>query len=315
VQRKLAEYLAALARLGVAGVRLDAAKHIQPVELDAILSRTHAILAAEGRPMPYWFAEVIDYGGEAVTARDYFGLAYAAGGAADITEFRFRAASDHWLSRNGRRPSGLADVSPAAWQLMPSEKAVVFVENHDTQRDGGVWFRDGALHRLANVWLLAQPYGYPKVLSGYAFERGFQAGRDAGPPAVSPRATDGCAPVAAQARLGQWTCDHRDPWVAPMVAFRAAVAGRPLELPWSDGADALAFSRGDAGFVAINAGSVTLDATIPVRLAPGAYCDLLTGGGATTGCAGRVVTVAADRTVTLSLDARTAIAVRAGITP
>src|SRR2546427_9582966 len=38
-----------LARLGVAGFRIDAAKHIQQVELDDILALADSTLAAEGR--------------------------------------------------------------------------------------------------------------------------------------------------------------------------------------------------------------------------------------------------------------------------
>ena len=75
VQQKIAGYLVELARLGVAGFRIDAAKHMQPVELDAILDRVNQALAAESRPLPYWFAEVIDHGGEAVRREQYYGLA------------------------------------------------------------------------------------------------------------------------------------------------------------------------------------------------------------------------------------------------
>src|SRR5688500_5146025 len=81
VQQKIAGYLVALARMGVAGFRIDAAKHMQPVGLDGILARVNGALAAEGRPLPYYFAEVIDHGGEAVHASDYFGLGFSSGGA------------------------------------------------------------------------------------------------------------------------------------------------------------------------------------------------------------------------------------------
>ena len=52
------------------------------------------------------------------------------------------------------------------------ELAVTLVDNHDTQRDGGLTYRDGDAYRLANVWMLAQPYGYPKIMSSYAFVAG-----------------------------------------------------------------------------------------------------------------------------------------------
>ena len=52
-RQKIAGYLIMLARLGVAGFRIDAAKHIQQVELDDILAIVDSTLTAEGRPVPY----------------------------------------------------------------------------------------------------------------------------------------------------------------------------------------------------------------------------------------------------------------------
>src|SRR2546421_1821058 len=59
VRQKIADYLLMLARLGVAGFRIDAAKHIQQVELDDILSRVNTTLMTENRQLPYVFLEVI----------------------------------------------------------------------------------------------------------------------------------------------------------------------------------------------------------------------------------------------------------------
>ncbi|HEU0300526.1 MAG TPA: alpha-amylase family protein [Longimicrobium sp.] len=321
VQQKIADYLVGLARLGVAGFRIDAAKHMQPVELNAILARVHQALTVEGRPLPYWFAEVIDHGGEAVAARDYYGLGYASGGAADITEFRFRGVGDKFLGTGGQRISQLSpngppgsQFSPVAWGMMPADKAVVFLENHDTQRSGGISYRDPAAFRLANVWMLAQPYGYPSILSGYAFDRGTQSGRDAGPPSDAAGATGdvACAASLETAAIGQWVCEHRDPVIVRMLAFRRAVAGTDVGRWWDDGANAIAFSRGDRGFVAINRDAAAVAATVPTGLPAGTYCDVLTGGRAGAACVGTSVVVAADGTVQLSLAANTAIAVHAG---
>src|SRR5438034_4174575 len=67
VRQKIAGYLITLARLGVVGFRIDAAKHIHQVELDDILALADSTLAAEGRPIPYYFLEVIGGGaGEAL---------------------------------------------------------------------------------------------------------------------------------------------------------------------------------------------------------------------------------------------------------
>lgn len=317
VRQKSAGYLIALARDGVAGFRIDAAKHIQPVELDSILDLVNATLAGEGRPLPYYFGEVIDYGGEAVTKRDYYGLAYSSGGAADITEFKFRGAGDKFLGAGGQRisqldPNGPAGsrFSEAAWGLMPSDKAVVFLENHDTQRSDGIGYRDGMAFRLANVWMLAQPYGYPSIVSGYAFDRS-QAGRDRGPPSDANGATNSvtCASSFETAVIGQWVCEHRDPYIASMVGFRSVVAGTDITTWWDNGANAIAFSRGSKGFVAINRESAPVTVTTTTGLASGTYCDLLSGGRSGTVCAGTSVTVGAAGAVQVSLGANSAVAI------
>ncbi|MEJ2217795.1 MAG: alpha-amylase family protein [Gemmatimonadota bacterium] len=319
VRHKIAGYLIALAHLGVAGFRIDAAKHIQPVELDSVLFVVDSTLTSEGRPLPYYFAEVIDNGGEAVHASGYDGLAYSSGGAADITEFRFRGVGDKFLRTDGQR---LADLNPdgpaghrfseAAWGLMPSDKAVVFLENHDTQRNGGIGYRDGQKYRLANVWMLAQPYGYPFVMSSYAFDRSTQAGRDAGPPPGG----DGTQPLACAASMetaqpGDWVCEHRDPMIVAMVRFRRIVAGTPVDHWWDDGADAIAFSRGDRGFVAINHDTAAVDTLIATGMPAGSYCDLLTGGLAGGACAGTSLVVDSTGAVRVQLAANAALAIDA----
>ena len=311
VQQKIADYLVSLVRLGVAGFRIDAAKHVQPVELDAILDRVNQTLAAEGRPLPYWFAEVIDNGGEAVRREQYYGLAYGTGGAADITEFRYRGVGERFTG--SQKLSDLKNFSVAGWNLMPADKAVVFLENHDTQRAGGIGYRDGHAFRLANVWMLAQPYGYPSVLSGYAFERNSAAGRDMGPPSTGGATNDVvCAASLETAPVGGWVCEHRDPYVRGMVGFRRAVGGTDQSRWWDNGNNAIAFSRGDRGFVAISRESAAVTVSTPTGLSAGTYCDVLTGGKAGTGCAGTSVTVDAAGAVQLSLPANTAIAVHTG---
>lgn len=166
VRQKIAGYLIMLARLGVAGFRIDAAKHIQQVELDDILRIVDSTMNAESRPIPYYFLEVIGGRNEALSTRDYFGAAYSSGGVADITEFTFVGVGNKFLGVNGERIAQLNPAGPQgsqfsaqAWGLMPSDKAVVFLQNHDTQHAGGISYRDGSVFRLANVWMLAQPYG------------------------------------------------------------------------------------------------------------------------------------------------------------
>ena len=319
VRQKIAGYLISLARLGVAGFRIDAAKHIQPVELDSILYLVDTTMRAEGRPIPYYFGEVIDNPGEAVEPPDYYGLAYSSGGAADITEFRFRGVGDKFMGTGGQylaqlNPNGPpgSQFSAQAWGLMPADKAVIFLDNHDTQRQGGMWYADGQVYRLASVWMLAQPYGYPIIMSSYAFDRGTQAGRDAGPPpGAGGTGLQTCAASMETATIGQWVCEHRDPAIAGMVGFRRVTAGTPIAHWWDDGANAIAFSRGTLGFVAISRESVPVDTALATGMPAGTYCDIITGGRTATGCAGASVMVDSAGVLQLQLNANSAMAIDA----
>ncbi len=198
---------------------------------------------------------------------------------------------------------------------MPSDKAVVFLENHDTAREtSSLTYREPVRYRLAMTWLLGQPYGYPSVYSGYAFNRGSTAGNDMGPPSDAQGVTQPvrCAATLETIVFGDWTCEHRDPVLRAMVAFRRAVAGTDASRHWTDGADAVAFSRGDRGFVAINANDARLETTIPTGLAAGSYCDVLTGGRTGTTCAGTTVVVSAAGVAAVTLPPGTALAIHSG---
>lgn len=316
VRQKIANYLIMLGRLGVAGFRIDAAKHIQQVDLDEIFKLVDNTAVAEARPIPYYYLEVVAGSGEAIQTRDYFGEGYSSGAASDITEFTFVGVGNKFLNANGERlfqlnPNGSAgnQFSQSAWGLMPANKAVVFLQNHDTQHQGGISYRDGAIFRLANVWMLAQPYGYPSILSSYAFA--YPSGNSMGPPSDASGNTNDvvCASSLETATIGQWVCEHRDPYILRMVGFRRVVAGADVNHWWDNGANAIAFSRGDKGFVAINREATALAQTIATGLPAGTYCDRISGGKTGSTCAGTTIIVAADGTVALALPARMAIAI------
>ncbi|HSM06431.1 MAG TPA: alpha-amylase family protein [Longimicrobiales bacterium] len=303
VRAGLADYLVRLVELGVAGFRLDAAKHVQPVELDSIVGEMNRRV---GAPAPYVFGEVIDFGGEAVGTDDYLGLGYASGGAADLTEFRFTGVRNAFTGAQGGEPADLLDVDPGTWGLLPSDKAVVFIENHDTQREpGALTVDDGAAYRLAQVWLLAQPYGYPKVMSSYVFTT-----RDQGPP---NDAGGGTLPVSCPMMPGEvgptgWVCEHRDPAILGMVGFRRATAGADVGETWTDGGGAVAFTRGARGFAAFNLGPDVVLVELATGLPEGTYCDVIAGPPRPGGCAGGSVSVGADGAVSVEVPAGSAVA-------
>ncbi|HEV2749054.1 MAG TPA: alpha-amylase family protein [Gemmatimonadales bacterium] len=316
VRQKIAGYLIMLARLGVAGFRIDAAKHIQQVELDDILAIVDSTVTAEGRSIPYYYLEVSSGPGEALSPHDYFGEAYASGGAADITEFTFVGVGDKFRQIGGQHISQLnPNGSPGnqfslqAWGLMPSDKAVVFLQNHDTQHQCGLSYRDRDVFRVANVWMLAQPYGYPSILSSFAFNCPLE--NSMGPPSDANGWTIAvtCASSLETAVDGEWVCEHRDPSIRNMVHFRRVVAGTDINHWWDNGANAIAFSRGSKGFVAINREATAVDTTVATGMAPGTYCDLLTGGVNGPGCAGTSIVVDSTGAVRVTLPTNSSVAI------
>lgn len=316
VRQKIADYLIMLGELGVAGFRIDAAKHIQQVDLDEIIALVNTAMAGQGKPLPYFYLEVVGGSGEAVRPIHYFGEGYSSGSAADITEFTFTGVGDKFRQLGGQyiaqlNPNGTPgnQFSEAAWGIMPSNKAVVFLQNHDTQHTCGLGYKDGDVFRLANVWMLAQPYGYPSILSSFVFN--CPGGNSMGPPSDANGNTNDltCAASLETAVIGQWVCEHQDPSILTMAAFRQVVAGTGIGHWWDNGANAIAFARGTKGFVAINRESAALDTTVTTGLAAGTYCDRLTGGLVGGACAGTSLVVDALGDLHLQLGAMSAVAI------
>jgi alpha-amylase len=135
-----------------------------------------------------------------------------------------------------------------------------------------------------------------------------------GPPSDAAGNTNNvsCASSLETATIGRWVCEHRDPFIARMIGFRRVVAGTDLNHWWDNGSNAIAFSRGNKGFVAINRESATVSATIPTGLPTGTYCDLLSGGRNGSGCVGSSILIDASGRLQLALPSNTGIAIHSG---
>jgi alpha-amylase len=94
-----------------------------------------------------------------------------------------------------------------------------------------------------------------------------------------------------------------------MVGFRKVVAGTAIANWWDNGNNAIAFSRGNKGFVAINRESTTLTTTVATGLPPGTYCDRLTGGLVSGVCVGTSQVVDSSGDTQLQLVAMRALAI------
>jgi alpha-amylase len=146
-------------------------------------------------------------------------------------------------------------------------------------------------------------------MSSYAFDQTTQAGRDAGPPSTGP----GCATSLESATIGTWVCEHRDPVIANMIAFRRAVAGTAQSNWWDDGGNAIAFSRQGKGFVAINREAAAVSHNFVTGLPAGVYCDVLSGGIGLSGCIGQTITVGLDGKANVTLAANTGLVIQLDI--
>jgi alpha-amylase len=318
VQQKLADYLIGLVELGVRGFRIDAAKHMAPSDLDAILNQVSVGVSPQAPP--YYFFEVIDYGGEAIASADYLGVGSVGGNRPDVTEFKYSGVGSKFLGENEQTLSELADLGEGSWGLLPSERAVVFTNNHDTQRGEAIFYQDGPSHELANIFMLAWPYGYPKIMSSFAFERTSDAGRSSGPPSDAAGTTDAiymdgepsCAPERTSAAIGQWVCEHRAPYIAQMIAFRAETAALPVANWWDDGGNRIAFGRGDRGFVVINGELNALSETLTTGLPAGEYCDVIGGAASASGCTGAAITVDESGRAAFTVPLQQAVAIHVG---
>ncbi|GAB2824184.1 alpha-amylase [Streptomyces daliensis] len=268
VRSTIAGYLDSLREMGVDGFRIDAAKHMAAADMEAIKGK----MADPG----FWVSEVIYGGGEAVQPEEYTGLG-------DVDEFRY---GGHLKSAfQSGDPGQLQNVADGK---LESGKARTFVDNWDTERNGSTLsYKDGDTYTLANVFMLAHPYGSPNVFSGYEW-----SDKDAGPPSGGEG----------------WTNTHEKQAVTGLVGFRNVVGDAELTDWWSEGS-ALAFGRGDKGFVALNAGDGELSRTFATSLPGGTYCNVAAA--APGDCAGNTVEVGDDGKAEVTLPAKGALALHA----
>jgi alpha-amylase len=96
-----------------------------------------------------------------------------------------------------------------------------------------------------------------------------------------------------------------------MVGFHNATAGQPVAHWWTDNNNAIAFSRGNAGWISINNENSTVGATYQTGLAAGTYCDLIHGAFSNGACTGPAVVVDAAGNATVGTPAKDAVAIDA----
>lgn len=322
VQKTVSDYINHMADIGIEGFRIDAAKHQDAGELGQLLSRVNKNL--------YLFQEVISGSNEAVSPSMYTSLG-------QVTEFNYARQLAPNFNEDGKLQ--YLNTFGESWGLMKKSDAVVFIDNHDTQRGEAILtYKNGKLYELVNVFMLAHPYGYPKVMSSYFFD-----GHDQGPPSSSVHSGSSVACGGAPAQWVQgntlneispppshnpavpsnvdgnnslgaplgapWVCEHRWTAVANMVAWRKSAGSNDVSNFQKGGGDTIGFCRGSTACVALNRGSSTWGVSLKFSVPPGEYCDIIQSDD-TSSCP--TVVVASDGTAQLQVPSVGAVAVHVG---
>ncbi len=327
VQDKIAAYMNTLIGMGVAGFRIDAAKHMNPSDMTAIVGKLNDLRVDMWGPSqrPYIYQEVIQGADEAVQPEQYV---FADKPYIDVEEFRFGPkVGGKFRGDSGQKLSELQTFG-SSWGMLGSDTVVSFTDNHDNQRGhgSGYWGSDGriggivafhydsSVYALANVFQLAWPYGYPRLMSSYDWPRNVQNGKDindwVGPPSDGSGNTSNVTCFS-----NNWVCEHRWLAVANMVGFRNSVNSVwTVNNWWSNANNQIAFSRGDKGFVVINREGSALSRTFVTGMAAGTYCNVIVGdlNSTGTGCTGGTITVDASGNAAITVGAMSAAAIHVG---
>lgn len=320
VRDRIVEFMNKLINIGVAGFRVDAAKHMWPADLkvshyeiylllyfakmllicfQVIYSRLNYLNTAQGfaaNTRPFIAQEVIDMGGEAISKFEYTDLG-------TVTEFRF-SDSIGKVFRGKDQLRYLVNWG-TAWGFMPSERSLVFVDNHDNQRGHGaggadvLTYKTSKQYKMATAFMLAHPFGVTRVMSSFAFNDA-----DQGPPTTDGVTIRSPKFNADLSCADGWICEHRWRQIYNMVGFRNVVGTAALQNWWDNGKNQIAFCRGNKGFVAINADSYDLNVSLQTCLPAGTYCDVISGLKSGSNCTGKKVVVGSDGRAQISIGIR-----------
>ena len=259
VQAQILGYLNDLLSLGVAGFRIDAAKHMAAADLKVIVDQL-----PEGTRIIH---EVIRGGGEPIQPEQYLD-------SGEVWEFDY--------ARNMRSYFKSEVITPAASAIRfrdftPSDKTVSFVSNHDTERNGETLnYKDSRYFELATAMMLAENYGQPMLYSSYAFRS-----RDAGPyetvKGVKPVDCSSTTAPMAEYKADEWICQHRWQSTINMIAFRDKVGSAPVVEKYRE-RGVYGFARESLGYFITNVfDTQEMVVSVPTTLPDGTYQNLIDG--------------------------------------
>lgn len=300
VRETLGKYFAHLLELGVAGFRIDAVKHISPIDMAAIKAEAARASGKSANDI-WWMQETI---GDSSEAKEIQPDQHLKEGDVNEFQYSYRLKNDFYGSI-----SNLKNITDG---LVPSDKASIFVTNWDTPRENYVrtlTYKDGPRYELANAFMLGYPYGNPNIYSGYRFENGH---KDDG----APNATDTSVPDVTCGANSKWQCTQRWTSIRGMVGFFKAVNGAQVTNWQDDGNNNIAFSRAGKGFLAINNTPNAKRVLYNTDLPSGEYCNVYEAGNCSKTVKvidGKVAaTIAPYSAIALHVDAKADSASKAG---
>ncbi|XP_058464124.1 alpha-amylase A-like [Malaya genurostris] len=301
VRRRIVDFLNKLISMGVAGFYIHAARNMWPHDLKAIYSQLENLSTTAGfssRSRPFIYQDVMDLRSEETFRKEYvlLGMTTEYRFAYDIGAIIFKQKPFHWMVNLGTKIG-----------YIPREHSVIFLDDPVLQRIPNVddlpkivTFKHRRLYSIALVFMLGHRYGTPRIMSSYNFNN-----RNEGLPSdtrgkISPVTLD-----AEGQCTGGWICEHRWKIVASMMRFRTEVSWQSV-ISWVDnGQNQLAFCRGKAGFIAINAEiSLSMKANVFTCMKAGIYCDIISGKVDGTKCSGIAVTVNDDGRADIFISSR-----------
>ncbi|CAK9027242.1 unnamed protein product [Durusdinium trenchii] len=296
VQLQLGTYLFDLLEIGVTMLRVDAAMNIYPESLARVIL-----------PFP-WEYVVQEYYPDMIYDAETRAKAVSIGSATDFTfgervaETLFDKFTGRWSNRSEHFGELLQlqsdSFSGCSYRICdspyPTERALIFLDNHDQQRERWkpevpgqppetpvcFWdgrdigscrpvYKHGQIYALAQLYMLAWPYGEPRASVRLMSSYGFHS-FDEGPPGVSKdslheqattpivcRDTPTESPVTNvydQDKVKPWVCEHRWKGVSGAIRFRQFSSSEQAHSFWDDRAGHIAFSLGNVGFAAFSRG-------------------------------------------------------------
>jgi len=268
------KYVSYLLSLGVDGFRIDAAKHINPTAVTKVLADFYT----KDGLKPFIYQE---YYTDAPIGIDvysymekYFKIGY-------VTSFSYGGfIADAITNRENNLEKLVGFSLGSSWIHQPENRTVTVIDNHDTERMMPSMLNYKNMHNnayiLAYIFMLAWPFGVPKVMSSFRFA-----------------APNDSIPITSVWQSGRNTCFDKDsPWVAQhrwnaianMVLFRQNTQNaKGISHIWTNG-NQIAFARTyqkpreyvtSLGFVVINNSVTLLKRRFETGLPAGKYHNLI----------------------------------------